>query len=149
MAPGLAADVVNTKAMSLELARDIAQAAVDACREKGYQVSAVVVDRSAVPQVILRDVHASGFTIDIARGKANAVALSGIGSGEFAAKRADFAPLLNHVEGLLVVRGALPIRAGGALLGAIGVSGAPGGDIDEGCAQRGLDQVAERLEFTE
>jgi uncharacterized protein GlcG (DUF336 family) len=126
---GTAADVINIKAMSLELARDIAQTAVEACREKGYQVSAVVVDRSAVLQVVMRDTHASGFTIDIARHKAKAVVLAGVSTREFAANRPDLTPVLNHLEGLLVLQGGLPIRAAGSLVGAIGVSGAPGGDL--------------------
>ncbi len=52
-------DLIQVKRMSMELARDIAQGAVDACREEGYQVSAVVVDRSGIEQVVLRDVNAS------------------------------------------------------------------------------------------
>lgn len=47
------------------------------------------------------------------------------------------------------MRGAIPISAGGSLLGAIGVSGAPGGEKDEVCAQKALDKVAERLEFAD
>lgn len=145
----LAADVLTLKGMTMELARDIAQGAVEACREKGFQVSAVVVDRSAVPLVSMRDALASGFTTEIARRKANAVALSGVSSGQFAANRPDLAPVLNHLEGILMLRGGLPVRAAGSLLGAVGVSGAPGGDIDESYAQKGLDKVAERLEFSE
>jgi uncharacterized protein GlcG (DUF336 family) len=144
-----AEDVIGVKAMSLELARDIARGAVEACRKEGYQVSVVVVDRSAVPQVIMRDVYASRFTIDIAQRKANAVVLSGVSTQELGANRPDVAALLNHVDGLLVLQGGLPIRAAGSLLGAVGVSGSPGGDIDERCAQKGLDGVAERLEFTQ
>ena len=142
-------DVVTIKAMSLELARDIAQAAVEGCRQDGYQVSVVVVDRSAVPQVIFRDVYASSFNTDIAQRKANAVILAGVSTREFVANRPDLTAVLNHMESLLALRGGLPIRAAGALLGAVGVSGAPGGDLDEKCAQKGIDAVAERLEFAE
>lgn len=149
MQSAVAADVVSVKAMSLEVARDIAQAAVEACREDGYQVSAVVVDRSAVPQVIFRDVYASNFTTDIAQRKANAVILAGVGTQEFVANRPDLTAVLNHMDSLLALPGGLPIRAAGALLGAVGVSGAPGGDLDEKCAQKGIDAVAERLEFAE
>ena len=149
MQAAAAADVVTIKAMSLELARDIAQAAVEACRQDGYQVSVVVVDRSAVPQVIFRDVYASSFNTDIAQRKANAVILAGVSTREFVANRPDLTAVLNHMESLLALRGGLPIRAAGALLGAVGVSGAPGGDLDEKCAQKGIDAVAERLEFAE
>jgi uncharacterized protein GlcG (DUF336 family) len=147
LASGLASeDVISTKLMSLELARDIAQGAVDACRKEGYQVSAVVVDRAAVPQVVMRDVYAAPFTVDIARRKANAVILAGTGTKEFAANRPDLAPVLDNLDDILVLPGGLPIRAAGSLLGAIGVSGSTS-QIDERCAQKGLDGVAERLEF--
>jgi uncharacterized protein GlcG (DUF336 family) len=142
-------DVLNTRLMSLELARDIAQRAVEACRAQGYQVSAVVVDRGGAPQVVLRDVYAARFTIEIAEKKANAVVLSGVSSAEFRKNRADIRAEMNHVSGILVLDGGLPIRAAGTLLGAIGVSGAPGGDKDEACARQALDSVFDRLEFAD
>jgi uncharacterized protein GlcG (DUF336 family) len=56
---------------------------------------------------------------------------------------------MNHLDGIIVMEGALEIIAGGSRLGAIGVSGAPGGDIDQACAQKALDKYADRLEFIE
>jgi uncharacterized protein GlcG (DUF336 family) len=53
------------------------------------------------------------------------------------------------VDGILVLQGGLPISTAGSLLGAIGVSGAPGGERDEACAQAALDEFQERLEFAE
>jgi uncharacterized protein GlcG (DUF336 family) len=142
-----AADTVETRMMSLSLATDIARHAVEACAKSGYQVSAVVVDRGGAPQVVMRDVYASRFTIEIAERKANAVVLSGISSAEFRVNRAEIIAEMNQVEGVLVLAGAVPIRAAGALLGAVGVSGAPGGDKDEACARAGLDSVQDRLDF--
>ncbi|HFD80992.1 MAG TPA: heme-binding protein [Gammaproteobacteria bacterium] len=139
--------VVNTRMLTLDLAADMAMAAVRACRKEGYQVSVVVVDRAAVPQVELRDAFASRFTTEIARRKANAVILSGVSTAEFRANRAAIVPEMNELDGILVLAGALPVRAGGSLLGAIGVSGAPGGDKDEACARAGLDSIGEQLEF--
>jgi uncharacterized protein GlcG (DUF336 family) len=135
--------------MTLELASNIARAAVDACAEAGYQVSAVVVDRGGAPQVVMRDVFASRFTVEIAERKANAVILSGVSSADFRRNRGDILAEMNEVDGILVLDGAVPIRAGGALLGAIGVSGAPGGDKDEACARAALDEVQEQLDFVE
>ena len=145
----LAGDLITVRQMTLELATDIARSAVLACREAGYQVSAVVVDRSAVTQVVMRDVHASRFTIEIARDKANAVILSGADSGTFRANRADIKDEMNQVEGILMLTGGVAIRAAGSLLGAVGVSGAPGGEKDEACALKALESVAERLEFAD
>lgn len=147
--PAAAADVVNFKTVSLELARDLAQAAVDACRANGYQVTAIVVNRSGDPQVMLRDSMAPRYTMQIAREKAEAVILSGVASSEFRRNRQDIRMEMNHVKGILVLEGGLPIRAGGSLLGALGVSGAPGGDKDEACAQAALNKLQERLEFAE
>jgi uncharacterized protein GlcG (DUF336 family) len=42
-------------------------------------------------------------------------------------------------------RGALPIKVGDDVIGAVGVSGAPGGDKDEACAKAGIDKVAAEL----
>jgi len=142
-----AKDLIQTKLMSMELARDIASRAVEACRSRGYPVSAVVVDRSGSTQAVLRDVYASRFTIEIAQRKANAVVLSGVSSGDLRQNRADIRQELNHVRGVLVLEGGLPIRAGGSLVGAVGVSGAPGGKLDADCAKKGLAAVRERLEF--
>ena len=144
-----ATDVIEVKRMSLEMANEIAMGAVKACRELGYQVSAVVVDRSGNPQSVMRDVHASRFTIQIAEEKANAVILSGVSSAAFRANREDIRQEMNHVDGVLVLAGGLPIQAGGALLGAVGVSGAPGGDKDEACARQAVEAVQERLDFAE
>lgn len=142
-------DVLTTRQMSLELANDIAMAAVKACREAGYQVSVVVVDRSAVPQVVLRDALASRFTTEIALKKANAAVLGGVSTHDFLQNRRDISDTMNQLNDVLVLRGALPIQAAGSMLGAVGVSGALGGDKDEVCAQRGLDAVAERLAFVD
>ncbi len=147
--PAFADDILTVKQLSLELATDIAQRAVQQCRKAGYQVSAVVVDRSGAVQVVMRDALASRFTIEIAQKKANAVVLSGVASSTFRKNRADIRAEMNHVEGILMLEGGLPIRAAGALLGAVGVSGAPGGDKDEACAAAALASVQERLEFAE
>ena len=148
--PAMAAnDVINVKQMSMELARDIAQGAVEACRAQGYQVAAVVVDRGAAAQAILRDMYAARFTMEIAEKKANAVILSGVASSEFRKNRGDIRQEMNHVSGILVLDGGVPIRAAGALVGAVGVSGAPGGDKDEVCARKAVAAVQEKLDFAE
>jgi uncharacterized protein GlcG (DUF336 family) len=144
-----AGDFVTSTRMILELAADIARAAVEACRADGWQVTAVVVDRAGDPQAMLRDLGASRFTIQIATEKANAVILSGVASAEFRRNRDDIRQEMNHVDGILVLEGGVPIRAAGTLVGAVGVSGAPGGDKDEACALKALEKVRERLEFAD
>ena len=144
-----AADSVSVRSIGVELAKDIAFESVKACRKQGFQVSAVVVDRNGLVQAALRDDLASRFTLQIAEEKANSVILSGINSGEFRKAREDIRPELNHMKGIIIMQGALPIEIAGSRIGAIGVSGAPGGHLDERCAQQALDTLVERLEFAE
>lgn len=142
-------DVLPVKQIGLELARDIAMASVEACRKNGYNVSAVVLDRSGNVQVALRDTLAARHTLEIAERKAGMAIMSGSDTGDFRDARADIRPELNHINGLIVMDGALAIRAAGSLLGAMGVSGAPGGEKDKACAVAALKQVEERLDFAQ
>lgn len=141
-----AADMVEQKTIGMELARDLASKAIEACREQGYSVSAVVVDRNGIPRAELRDDFASRFTLQIAREKANVSILSGLKSGEFRKRRADIRPDLNNIDGLIVMVGGVPLVSQGVRIGAIGVSGAPGGEKDEACALKAIDALEDRLE---
>lgn len=144
-----ASDVVTTRYIGMDLARDLANQAVLACRKDGYHVSAVVVDRFGNLRAALRDDIASRFTLQIAEEKANAVVMAGIPSGQFRDNRGDIRPELNHIDGIIMMQGGLPIDAGGSRIGAIAVSGAPGGEKDEVCAAKALETMMERLEFAE
>lgn len=143
------ADVLTQKNIGLESANDIAKMSIDACRKNGFNVSAVVVDKHGNIRSVMRDDLAAKYTIEIAQRKANMVVMSGIASGAFRAARTDIQQELNHIEGLIVMQGGLPIRAGGVLIGAVGVSGAPGGDKDEDCAAVAIEKITERLEFAD
>ena len=143
----MAGDVVKIERMGLELATEVAKRSVEACRAQGYWVSAVVVDRSANVQVALRDTYAPRFTIQIAEQKANSVIMAGTDSATFVASRADIRNELNNIEGLIMMGGALAVKSGDVMLGAVGVSGAPGGDLDAACAAKALKSLEERLAF--
>ncbi len=143
------ADIITQKNIGLEAANDIAKLTVDACRKGGFNVSVVVVDRHGNVRSVMRDDLASRQTIEIAQRKAGMAIMSGISTGEFRASRGDIQQELNHIDGLIVMQGGLPIRAAGALIGAIGVSGAPGGDKDEACAAVAIEKISERLEFAD
>jgi uncharacterized protein GlcG (DUF336 family) len=148
--PAIAAqpDMLPVKQISLELARDIATASVESCRQSGYTVSAVVLDRAGNVQAALRDTLAPRYTLEIAERKAGLSIMSGIDSGAVLAARGDIRPELNHIDGLIVMEGGLPIHAAGSLIGAVGVSGAPGGEKDAACAAAALKKLEERLEFS-
>ena len=142
-------DVVSTKRMSIDLAAELATAAMKTCRQQGYQVSAVVVDRNGIVQVVMRDTLASRFSVEIAERKANAAVMGGIDTGSFRKNRGEIRQELNHINGLIMMQGGIPLQASGSLLGAIGVSGAPGGDKDDVCARKAIASIQERLDFAD
>ena len=142
-----AADVVSDKSIGMELARDIANETILACREDGYHVSAVVVDRFGLLRAALRDDLAARFTLEIAERKANLTVMAWTDSGQFRDARADIRQELNHIDGLIVMDGGVKIVSSGYNLGAVGVSGAPGGEKDAACAKKALQKLNERIEF--
>ncbi len=144
-----AGDIVIQRTIGMELARDVANEAVLACRKAGYQVSAVVVDKDASLRAALRDDAAPRFTLDISQRKANMVIMGGTDSGAVVKNRSDIRNELNQIDGLIMLKGGLPIIVGGYLVGAVGVSGAPGGDKDEGCARAALEALEDRIAFSE
>ena len=142
-----AGDIIVDKSIGMELSRDIANETILACRKDGFHISAVVVDRFGLMRAALRDDRASRFTLEIAERKANMTVMAWTDSGTFKNARADIQQELNHIKGLIVMEGGIKIIAGGYNIGAIGVSGAPGGDKDAACALKALDKLAERIEF--
>ena len=141
------AGVVSGHSIGMELARDVVNETVMACRKDGYHVSAVVVDRHGLVRASLRDDLASRFTLEIAERKANMTVMAWTQSGQFKKARPDIRQELNHIGGLIVMEGGIKIVAGGSNIGAVGVSGAPGGDKDAACANKALKKLNERIEF--
>ncbi|MBT8118762.1 MAG: heme-binding protein [Gammaproteobacteria bacterium] len=142
-----AADVVTDNSIGMELARDIATETIMACRDDGYHISAVVVDRHGLVRAALRDDLASRFTLEIAERKANMTVMAWTDSGQFREARSDIRQELNHIDGLIVMDGGIKVVSGGFNIGAVGVSGAPGGDKDAACAKKALQKLNERIEF--
>lgn len=141
------ADIVQDKSIGMELARDIANEAIMVCRKSGYHVAAVVVDRYGLLRAALRDDRASRFTLEIAQRKANLTVMAWTDSGIFRKARPDIQQELNHIDGLVVMEGGIKIIASGYNLGAVSVSGAPGGEKDAACARKALKNLTERIEF--
>ncbi len=138
--------LVEIKRLSMEMALKLAQGAIAQCRKEGVQIAVTVVDRGGHPQVVLRDVLAADLTLTISRQKAY-TALS-FNSPTSAMESRFTTPFsVGKVEGLVFSAGGLPITAGGAIVGAVGVSGAPSGVTDERCARAGLDAVSADIEM--
>ncbi|HEC20858.1 MAG TPA: heme-binding protein [Gammaproteobacteria bacterium] len=141
--------LASFKAMKPALALQLAQATLTACREAGYQVAVAVVDRSGITQVILRDQLAGGHTPETARRKAWTAASfrtdTQVMMEETQAGKVQSG--VRFVREAMMVAGGIPVLAAGSLIGAVGVSGAPGGGQDHKCAQAGIDAIEEDLMF--
>ena len=140
---------VTYKSLSLDLALDAARAALGDCQKRGFQVAVSVVDRFGNPQVLLRDRFAGPHTPPTATGKAWTSASFRNSTTELNAisQPGMMQAGLRNLPNVVIIGGGLMIEAGGSLLGAIGVSGAPGGDADEACAKAGIAAVQEKLDF--
>lgn len=126
-----------------------AQAALATCQKAGYTVGVAVVDRAGTPLAVLRDNLAGAHTPRTATGKAATAASFRVDTTELAVQTQAGRPQsgIRALPDVVAVGGGLPISAKGALVGAIGVSGAPGGDADEVCAKAGVAAIADALEL--
>ena len=139
----------DVRLLTPESALKAAQAALSSCRARGFQVAVAIVDRMGVPQVLLRDRYAGPHTIDMARAKAYTAVSFRTSTGELAEATQAGKPQsgVRNLPGVAAVGGGLTIEAGGSTLGAIGVSGAPGGADDEKCAAAGIAAIREDIEL--
>jgi uncharacterized protein GlcG (DUF336 family) len=142
------AQVRTEKNISLPLASEIAASAVAACTEKGYNVTATVVDRAGTVRVQLRADNAGPHTLEASRAKAftSASAKNSTSAILESVQKTPAAQFLPMIPGYLVVAGGVPIKSGNEVIGAVGVGGAPGGHLDEQCIAVALDKVKEKLQ---
>ena len=140
------AQLVTHKDLSLAMATAIARGAIDACKAQGYNVSAHVVGREGQVLVAMRNESAGLATFENSMKKAYTARTLRMPSGKFAenVKGNPTAGQL-YLTNITPAQGALPIMVGNDTIGAIGISGAPGGDKDEACAKVGIDKVAAQL----
>lgn len=129
---------VSPASLSLSAATRIATLAVNTCAQLGYHVSVTVVDRSGVTLAVARSENAGPHTVGASLGKAFTSASARNFTSEIA-RNLPGNPGLADIPGYLVLAGGAPIRVNGAVVGAVGVGGAPSGMIDEKC---GTDAVA-------
>ena len=150
VAPAWAAEpTYSIKLLTPETALKAAQGALARCRANGYQVTVAVTDRMGVVQVLLRDRFAGAHTTDMASAKAYTAVSFRTNTTELAEATQPGKPQsgIRHRPGVAAVGGGLMIEAGGSLLGAIGVSGAPGGKEDDICAAAGISAIRDDLEL--
>jgi uncharacterized protein GlcG (DUF336 family) len=137
--------VVTQKALSLGLARTIAEAALSECKSKGFATSVAVVDRAGQMLVLLRDENASAQTADMSRRKAYTARMFRTSTMEFQKRTAD--PLYaaqRDVADILALGGGVPIQIGDDVIGGVGSSGSSQVQ-DDACARAGVAKVADLL----
>jgi uncharacterized protein GlcG (DUF336 family) len=141
--------LITTSSLSPSTALAAAQAALQFCEAAGFQVAVAVVDRGGTLQVLLRNRLAGAHTVRASIDKAWTAASFRISTRELAEQTQPGLPMsgLRALPQVLAVGGGVPLWAAGSMVGAIGVSGAPGASADESCAVAATQAVATALEL--
>ncbi len=141
--------VLDWKSIALAPALQAAQAAMAACTKQGALVAVAVVDRGGQLLVSLRDPLAGPHTSDAAARKAwTALSFRNATSAlERATAVSSESNGIRQLPGVAMIAGGVPIAAAGQQVGAIGVSGAPSGAMDEACAAEGVRSITADLEL--
>jgi uncharacterized protein GlcG (DUF336 family) len=146
LATSASAQLLARKDLSAKTALTIAETAIATCTANGYKVSATIVGRNGEVLVQIRGDGTGPHTMENSFKKAFTARTFGIPSGEMEDRLKQNPQMgAQYLTGFTTARGALPIKVGGDLIGAAGVSGAPGGEKDEACVKSGLDKVADDL----
>lgn len=140
---------VEFRVLKPEVALQMAQAAMQSCREAGYQVGVTVVDRFGLTQVFLRDRFAGAHVLETATRKAwTAVSFrTDTLTLDEATRPGTLAAAIRSISQALPLGGGVPVEAAGSLVAGIGVSGAPGPDIDDDCARAGIAAIEDLIGF--
>ena len=141
--------LVTYRSLSPEIALELAKASLEACRARGYQVSVAVTDRSGQTLVTLRDRFAGPHTLATASGKAWTAVSFRTSTSDLVALSQPGQPQagIRQLANVVVLGGGVLVESAGATVGAVGVSGAPGGPEDELCAKAGIDAIRDRIEL--
>jgi len=141
------AQVISQRSIGLELANRLAAGAVQACADKGYAITATVVDRAGVVRAVQRADNAGPHTLAASQQKAftSASARNATLAMMESAQKNPGAANLTDIPGFLLLGGGVPVKVGDEVVGAIGVGGAPGGHLDEQCAVAAIEAAADLL----
>ena len=134
-----------TKVLTMDVAESIAQGAMAKCRADGYKVTVLVVDAMNSPKAMIRDDGAAPSTAEVAKMKATSTMLYNRASGPATPPPAGQPNPPATIPGTINAQGAVPIKIGEQTIGAVAVSGAPGGDKDALCANAGVAKAADKL----
>ncbi len=139
------AQLPQSRILTMDVAHAIAQEAMSKCRADGYKVTVLVVDGLNAPKAMLRDDGATASTTEVAKMKATATMLYNRPSGPAQPPAPGTTAPPATIPGTINAQGGVPIKVGDVTIGAVAVSGAPGGDKDAACATAGIAKVADKL----
>jgi uncharacterized protein GlcG (DUF336 family) len=142
------AQLLARKDLSAAMALAIAETTIATCKANGYSVSVAVVGRNGELLVHVRGDGTGPHTMENSFRKAYSARTFRQSSGDFAKrmlKPGEPAGSLTYLTNVIPAQGALPIKIGEETIGAVGASGAPGGEKDEACVKAGIDKVAADL----
>lgn len=149
-APAHAQDgTFTTESLTPEAAVTLAQATLRACRAEGYQTAVAVVDKGGNVQALIRDRYAGAHTPRTATLKAYTAVSFRTNTTQLAenSQAGQEGSGVRDIPGVLALGGGVMIEKAGSLIGAVGVSGAPAGTLDEDCARKGLESIMDVLAF--
>ena len=137
--------IITQRGISVNAALELAQAALERCRADGYKVTITVINHHAATSVVLSDDGVNPHTIENSMRKAYTAYTTRNPTAEMAKRAQPGLSGFMLLDKISPLDGALPIFAGKDLVGAVGISGAPGGDKDTACAKVGIDKIARFL----
>jgi uncharacterized protein GlcG (DUF336 family) len=137
--------IVMQRNLSLAMAKTIAEGTIEACKSKGYNTAAAVVDRAGQLMVVLRDEQATAQQVEMARRKAYTARMFRTTTLEFQKRTAEGAYTAQRdVADILALGGGVPIQVGNDIIGGVGSSGSSQ-EMDDACAKAGIAKVADLL----
>lgn len=137
--------LASERSITLAAATELATAALERCRADGFKVTITVINRHARTAVVLSDDGVNPHTVENSFRKAYTAFTTRAPTVEMAKRTPAVLQGFLLLANTTSLDGGLPIFAGKELVGAVGISGAPGGDKDAACAKVGLDRIAASL----
>lgn len=137
---------LTEKNVSMGMALAIIQGTIEQCTKDGYKVSVTVVDKAGNVAAQIRGDGTNPHTMEFSRLKAYTARTRGQTSLEFMKLTSNpESAYLRQIPGVVAVGGGAPIKVGNEVIGAVGASGAPGGEKDEVCVLAGIAKIADAL----
>jgi uncharacterized protein GlcG (DUF336 family) len=140
------AELLTHKDLTAMMGITIAQTALATCTANGYRVSVAVLGRNGEILVHVRGDGTGPHTLENSMRKAYTARTFRVPSGDIVQRVKENPQYFGiHLSNVIAAQGGLPINVGDDTIGAVGVSGAPGGEKDEACAKAGIEKVAAEL----